>query len=477
MNGTPHIGTAYTTIIADIIARWNRLAGKEVFFLTGTDEHGSKAEKAAKEQGKDVKVFVDEMAEKFVEAWKVLNISYDKFVRTTDKQHEEAVKAFIELVWDNKDIYKSKYEGWYCVPDETFITELEVKDGKCPFCGRDVQRVSEDAYFFSLGRYRDDLLRIFDDSPDFVIPPSRSKEIVNMLTEGLRDLDITRKSVSWGIKFPYDEEQTVYVWFDALINYISALGWPEGPDFVKFWPADLHVVGKDITRFHATIWPAMLLSAGIDLPSKILSHGWFTVNGQKMSKSLGNAISVVELVKKYPADAIRYSLIREKPVWEDGDFSEKTLVARINGELLADLGNLAARVLTLAEKFNGRLTGHTDLESHLNMSKISDCFDKYDVYSALAEIWSFIRSVNKYINDSEPWRLSGDALGKVLYNALEALRIISILISPFMPNTAENLKSQLGVPSGQQLDDCKFGKFEWKVKRGQNLFEKTEVSN
>jgi methionyl-tRNA synthetase len=474
VSGKPHIGNAYCTILADIIARWNRLAGKKVLFVTGTDEHGGKTEKAAKEQGKSNKEFTDEITAEYMEAWKALNISYDRFVRTTDKQHEDAVRTFVGLVWDNEDIYKSKYEGWYCLPDETFIPEMDLKDGKCPECGREVQKLSEDAYFFSLARYRDDLLRIFDENPEFVQPQSRANEIRNLINGGLKDIDITRKSVTWGIKFPYDEEQTIYVWFDALISYISALGWPDEGDFVEFWPANVQLVGKEITRFHATLWPAMLLSAGIDIPQKILSHGWWTADGKKISKSLGNAVDPIDLAEKYSADALRYFLVREKPILEDGDFSVKALVARINGELMADLSNLAARVLTIAEKFNGKINGSPELEKFLDLEKIFDCFQRYDLTAALNEIWVFVKQVNKYINDKEPWKLKGEELSRVLYNALESLRIISILLYPFMPSTSEKLMAQLGVELGT-LENCRFSGFNGKVKRGANLFDKTEI--
>ncbi len=470
----PHIGHAYTTIIADILARWNRLLGKDVFFLTGTDEHGTKIEKAAKEAGKTPKEFVDEVANTYIETWKALNISFDKFIRTTDKEHEKAVSEFITRIWDNKDIYKGIYEGWYCVPDETFITEMELNDGKCPECGRDVQKVKEDAYFFALSRYKDDLLRIFEEDQDFIKPPSRLKEIVNRLKGDIKDLDITRKSVTWGIPFELDKEQTVYVWFDALLNYISALGWPNGGKFIEFWPADVHMVGKEITWFHAVIWPAMLLAAGIDLPKTIVSHGWWTVEGKKMSKSIGNVVDTVELARKYSADALRYFLIKEKPIWEDGDFSESGLVSRINGELLADLGNLVARTLTLAEKFKGKIEGEEEIADNLDMSRIKELFEVYDVNGALNEIWTFVRSVNKYINDTEPWRLGGARLGAVLNNALEALRIISILLYPFLPETSESMQNQLGVKLGS-INECKFVTFDGKVKRGKNLFEKIEV--
>ncbi len=470
----PHIGHAFATIVADVLARWNRLLGKDVFFLVGTDEHGTKIEKAAREAGKTPKEFVDEVANTYIEAWRTLNISFDKFIRTTDEEHEKAVSEFTRLVWDNKDIYKGVYEGWYCVPDETFIADFEVKEGKCPECGRDVQRIKEDAYFFALSSYKEDLLKIFDENPEFVKPAARSNEILNRLKGEIRDLDITRKSVKWGIPFQLDKEQTVYVWFDALINYISALGWPNESKFTEFWPADVHVVGKEITWFHAAIWPAMLLSADIDLPKTILSHGWWTVDGKKMSKSLGNVVNPIEISKKYSVDALRYFLIKEKSIWEDGDFSEKELVSRINGELLADLGNLVARTLTLAEKFKGKIEGKQEIEDKLNMNKIKELFESYDVNSALNEIWTFVRSVNKYINDTEPWKLTGARLGAVLNNSLEALRIISILLSPFIPSTSDSIQTQLGIKLGS-IDDCKFGTFNGKVKRGTNLFNKITV--
>ena len=472
VNAKPHVGHAYTTIIADVLARWNRLCGREVFFLTGTDEHGSKVEKAASAAGKDVKGFVDDVMKEYVDTWKVLNISYDKFIRTTDKEHEAAVSEFIKRLWDNGDIYKGTYEGWYCTPDETFITDLELKDGKCPECGREVHKVKEDAYFFKLSKYREKLLEFYKDKPGFLIPKTKLNEVLNRMKDELRDLDITRKTVKWGVPFPFDKEHTVYVWFDALINYISALGWPSSNGgFSKFWPADVHLVGKEIVWFHSAIWPAMLMSAGLDIPKKILVNGFWVVEGRKMSKSIGNVVSPVDLSKKYSADAFRYALIREKPTWEDGDFSEASLVSRINGELMADLSNLVARVLTLAQKFDGKFHGDVELEKELDLSKITRSFEAYDVNRALNEIWGFIRSVNKYINDKEPWRLKGEGLSAVLYNALESLRIISILLSPFMPETCDKIAEQLGTEIGG-INECSFREFGSTVKRGKNLFEK-----
>jgi methionyl-tRNA synthetase len=473
VNAKPHIGTAYTTIVADIIARWKRLEGKEVFFLTGTDEHGTKIERAAAAAGKTPQTFVDEISSEFMNTWKPLNISYDKFIRTTDERHIITVNEFLDKLWDNGDIYKGTYEGWYCVPDETFITDTDLKDGNCPSCGREVQRVKEEAYFFALSRYKEDLLQLYSDNPYFIYPESKLKEIRGRLKDNLKDLDITRKGVKWGIPFKFDPEHTIYVWFDALLNYISALGWPNDESFNKFWPVDVHVVGKDIIWFHAVVWPAMLMSAGIDMPKLILAHGWWTVNGTKMSKSLGNVIDPIEMAKKYGADALRYFLIKEKPVWEDGDFSENALVSRINGELMSDLSNLVARTLTLAEKFDGKLKYNEGFSDNLDMTQIVSKFDSYNLSGALEDIWSFVRRTNKYINDNEPWKLNGEKLLIVLNDALEALRIISILIYSFMPETAENLSQQLGLKLGK-IDDCKFGEFNGKVKRGKNLFEKVK---
>ncbi len=466
----PHIGHAYTTVIADILARWHRLKGEKVFFLTGTDEHGGKVEKYAADAGKSPKEFVDDVANSYKFAWDSLNISYDKFIRTTDKEHEVAVQRFANLIWDNGDIYKSKYEGWYCLPDETFIPDSEITDEKCPYCGRPVQRLQEDAFFFSLSRYREPLLRVFDENKTFLMPKSRYNEILNRLNDELKDLDITRKSVKWGIQFPPSPDHTIYVWFDALLNYISALGWPDGENFKEFWPADVHVVGKEIAWFHSVIWPAMLLAGDISLPKAVLSHGWWTVDGKKMSKSLGNVVDPMDIIKRYSEDAFRYFLIKEKPIWEDGDFSEKALVSRINGELVADLGNLVSRVLTLASRYKGEIAGDIDLEN-ADIDKISSLFDSFDVTGALEEVWKFIRSVNKYINDKEPWKLEGAELGRVLNNSLEAIRVIAILLEPFMPASAVKIREQLGVRE-TKFSDIKLSTFNGSVKRGENLFKK-----
>ncbi len=469
VNDKPHIGHAYTTIIADVLARWHRLNNEKVFFLTGTDEHGGKIEKAAAEKHKTPKELVDENSQRYKAAWEKLNISYDKFIRTTDEYHESAVKEFIKKVWNKGDIYKGEYEGFYCLPDERYITETELVNGKCPDCGRDVQKIKEEAYFFRLSKYKEQIVKLIKNG--LIIPEKNANEILSRLNGELKDLDITRKSVSWGIKFPFDESHSVYVWFDALLNYLSALNWPDGSEFKEFWPADVHLVGKEIVWFHSVIWPAMLLSADLPVPKNVMAHGWWTVEGRKMSKSLGNVVDPIEMVDKYSADAFRYFLIREKPTWEDGDFSESALKERINGELMANLSNLVARILTIAERFEGKIEGNPEIEDFIKKQEIIEKFEKKDLYSALNLIFDSIRKINKYVNDKEPWKLQGKELANVLYNSLEAIRVIAIFLKPFMPSTAEKIEKKLGIKE-QLLSDAVFREFTTKVERGENLFNK-----
>lgn len=473
MNDKPHIGHAYTTIAADIIARWHRIKGAKVFFLTGTDEHGEKIAKAAAAAGKSPQEFVDGIVRQYKDAWADLNISYDYFVRTTDPKHIEAVQDFLKKLVANGDVYKGEYEGWYCVPDETFFTELQLKDGKCPECGREVIRLKESTHFFKLSAYQDKLLELYETHPEFLSPKLRSDEIINRVKEGLKDISITRATVKWGV--PFDSEHTVYVWVDALLNYISALDWPDGEKFEAFWPADVHVVGKEINWFHSVIWPAMLLSAGVDVPKKVFAHGWWTVNGKKMSKSLGNFVDPLAITKKYSVDALRYFLIREMPFGYDGDFSEEALKDRINSELLGDLGNLVNRVLTLAE--NSKLTsftGNKELDGKLNIRSIEQKLEKLDLHGALEEIMAFVRYCNKYINDRKPWTLKDKELEEVLYNLLEAIRISNILLYPFIPGTSEKIVAKLGTDQPFFID-CKFReKFSDKLTKGDLLFKKIE---
>ena len=493
VNDVPHIGHAYTTIVADVLARWHRLKGEDVFFLTGTDDHGKKVATAAKEAGKTPQAFADSVVKRFHEAWKRLDISNNDFIRTTEKRHERVVIEIIRLMNKAGDIYKGEYEGWYCVPDETFLTETQLVNGKCPECGRDVEKVKEESYFFRLSKYQKALLEHYKKNPDFISPKNRRQEIINRVQAGLKDLSISRETVKWGIPFPGDSKHTLYVWGEALINYLSAIDYPNAK-FKKYWPADIHLMAKEILWFHSVIWPAMLMSCRLHLPKKVFAHGWLTIDGEKMSKSRGNVVDPMKLSEKYSVDALRYFLIREIPLGDDGDFSEKALISRINGELVSDLGNLASRVLTLAERCTPSkegdksrlqaIMGKDELSRKLDFKKIDKHVENVELHHAINEIFSFVRTVNKYINEKEPWKLQGKELEQVVYNLLESLRMIGILISPFMPSTAEKLNRQLGVsqgafkdlrmdgrrqgsPSGQNL-----GKFPGKPRKGEHLFKR-----
>jgi methionyl-tRNA synthetase len=466
------LGHAYTTIAADVIARWYRLSlGKEnVFFSVGMDEHGSKVQKTAEKNKKKPKDFVDGIAEGFRNTWKLLNISYDDFIRTTEERHKKVVKRVLKRMKDSGDIYKGIYEGWYCVTCESFYTEMQLVDGKCPDCGKGVEVLKEESYFFRLSRYQDNLLKLYKDRPDFLSPKHRRKEIINRVKGGLKDLSITRSKVDWGIDFPLDSKMSVYVWVEALINYLSLMDYPHGKRFSDFWPAT-HIMAKEIYWFHGVIWPAMLMSAGITVPRKVFAHGWLTVEGRKMSKSFGNFLVPEDIVKEYGVDQFRYFLMRSLPFGEDGDFSEEALKARINGELVSDLGNLVSRVTKLAEGYKGKPRGKDHLSRYIKLKEIERRFEEFELHHALEEVWSFIRACNKYINDKEPWKLQGEELGVVLYNLLEGLRIISILVEPFLPETAEKLRKQLKVKKGG-LKDCAFRPEATRPGKGEHLFER-----
>lgn len=457
-----HIGHSYTTVAADAMARFKKLTGYEVHFLTGTDEHGQKIQQKAEESGKSPKEFVDEIVRGIKELWKILDVEYDQFIRTTDEYHVKAVQKIFQKLYDQGDIYKGDYEGWYCTPCEAFFTEHQLKDGKCPDCGRKVERIREEAYFFKLSKYQDKMIEYIEKHPDFIQPSSRKNEMLNnFLRPGLEDLCVSRTSFDWGIKVPFDEKHVIYVWIDALSNYITALGYNSEDEtrLEKFWPCDVHLVGKEIVRFHTIIWPIMLMALGVPLPKKVFGHGWLILEGGKMSKSKGNVIDPKVLVELYGVDAVRYFLLREIPFGSDGVFSNKALTDRINFDLANDLGNLLSRTITMIQRYFAGKIPSPDAKEKIDeelinmaesLAKIEKLMDGLEFSSALQEIWKFVSRCNKYIDETMPWVLAKDPdkkgrLGTVLYNLAESLRIISVYISPFMPNTPEKIQKQLGI--------------------------------
>ncbi|MFH1424780.1 MAG: methionine--tRNA ligase [archaeon] len=448
-NDVPHIGHAYTTIAADVLARWARLKGADTFFLTGTDEHGEKIQEAANAREQEPKEFCDELVEHFKDAWSKLNISYDQFIRTTDPDHEKIVNEIIRKCFKNKDIYLGEYEDWYCVPCETFWTETQLSHGKCPDCNREVKKLKEETYFFKLSKYQKPLLDFYEKNPEFISPEGKRQEIINRVKDGLNDLSITRTKLKWGIPFPLDNKHVTYVWFDALVNYISGL--KKGRKYAELWPPDVHLVGKDILWFHTVIWPAMLLSAGVkDLPKKVFGHGWWTVEGDKISKSKGNAITVEELYTSYGADRTRFALLKAMPFGADGDFSRKDVAQLINSELADNVGNFVHRVLILINKLSdGKVPGaEIDPAGKKVLSeirKVSESVDKkieqLKFYEALQETLNLARLGNQYLNEKEPWK-SKD-LGSIRVCAT-LIRSLAVLFWPFIPETSEKIWEQLG---------------------------------
>lgn len=456
-----HIGHAYCTTVADSIARYKRLADYEVLFLTGSDEHGQKIERKAKENGVTPIQYVDKIVDGFKNLWEKLNISHDDFIRTTETRHREVVQSIFQKIFDQGDIYKAAYEGWYCTPCETFWLETKLENGNCPDCGRPVELLKEESYFFKLSKYQDRLLQYIEQNPDFIQPTSRRNEMINFIKGGLEDLCVSRTTFDWGIPVPFDTKHVVYVWFDALTNYITAAGYLHDRDkFAKFWPADIHLVGKEIVRFHSIIWPIILMALGAELPKMVYGHGWLVVEGDKMSKSKGNVIDPVALIDEFGADAIRYFLLKEITLGQDGNFSRDALINRINADLANDLGNLLHRTLSMIGRFNGGVIQSAgekeaiDAElaqlAHNTAANYEKNMESMEINAALKEIWALVSRSNKYIDETAPWALAKDPakrarLDTVMYNLAEVLRIVTILVSPFMPTTAPKIWSQLGI--------------------------------